>query len=50
MSWQGWSAGALVVAAVVYLVWKMGFASRPRQKKKNVPDVPVSRLVRRPKR
>ncbi len=50
MSWQAWSAGLIVVAAVAYLVWKMGFASRPRRKK-NAPDVPVSRLVRRrPKR
>jgi len=45
-SWQAWTAALIVLAAVVYLVWKLGFASRPRQKKKG-PDVPASRLVRR---
>ena len=34
------------VGAVAYLVWKLGFASRPRRVKRG-PDVPVSRLVRR---
>jgi hypothetical protein len=45
-SWQAWSAALIVLAAVVYLVWKLGFASRSRPKKKG-PDVPASRLVRR---
>ena len=49
MSWQAWSAGLIVVADVAYLVWKVGFSTR-RPRKKAGPDVPVSRLVRRPKR
>ncbi len=46
MSAQGWGAALVVVGAVAYLVWKLGFASRPRRVKRG-PDVPVSRLVRR---
>jgi len=46
MSAQAWGAALIVVLALCYLVWKLGFASRPRRRKRG-PDVPVSRLVRR---
>jgi hypothetical protein len=46
LNWQAWTAGLIVAAAIAYLVWKIGFASRRRPKKRG-PDVPASRLVRR---
>lgn len=45
--WQPFAAGAVVLAAIVYLVWKLGFASRPKKKKRPGPDVPVDALTRK---
>ena len=47
MTWQEPVAAIIVVAATAYLVWKFGFASRPRSRKK--PDVPLSALTRKRK-
>lgn len=49
--WQPIAAGAVVALALVYLVWKLGFEGRkPRRtpRSSSRPDVPVSRLVRKP--
>jgi hypothetical protein len=46
VSAQAWGAALVVLGALGYLGWKLGFASRPRRQKRG-PDVPVSRLVRR---
>ncbi|MBX3246171.1 MAG: hypothetical protein KF901_03235 [Myxococcales bacterium] len=46
MGWQAWAAGAVVLLAVAYLVWKLGIAPR-RPRVRRGPDVPVSRLVRK---
>ncbi len=43
MSVQGLLTGLVVTGAFVYLVWKLGLASRSRRR----PDVPVSGLVRK---
>jgi len=45
--WQPIAAGVVVALAVVYLVWKLGFEGRKPRRKRG-PDVPVSRLVRKP--
>lgn len=44
--WQPIVAGLVVVLAVIYLVWKLGFEGRAPKKKRG-PDVPLSRLVRK---
>ena len=46
MSWQSVATAFVVAAAVVYLVYKVLIASRPRIARKG-PDVPVARLTRK---
>ncbi len=48
MSWQEPVAALIVIGAVVYLVWKMGWASRRRRPRRG-PDVPIARLRRAPR-
>lgn len=47
MSGQGAAAAAIVMAAIGYLAWKVGLGGRKRPARRG-PDVPVSKLVRRP--
>jgi hypothetical protein len=42
---QDLAAGLIVFLAAAYLVWKLGWASRPRTRRR--PDVPVGRLRKR---
>jgi hypothetical protein len=44
--WQPIATAVVVLAAVAYLAYKVGFASRPRSRSAR-PDVPLSRLRRR---
>jgi hypothetical protein len=45
--WQDLAAFVIVAAAAVYLVWKLGWASRPPgARRRGGPDVPVGKLVR----
>ena len=48
MSWQPLAAGATVALAFLYLVWKLGFAGRPKKRRRG-PDVAASDLVRKRK-
>ena len=48
IGWQEIAAGLVVLAAVAYLVWKLGVAPRLASKgKRGGPDVPVGRLTRK---
>jgi hypothetical protein len=48
MTWQEPIAALIIVGALAYLVWKLGFASR-RPRRPRGPDVPLSRLKRAPR-
>ncbi len=49
LSWQSIAAGAAVLLAIGYLVWKLGLEGRGGKRKKRGPDVPTGRLVRKKK-
>ena len=44
MLWQEIVAGLIVVGAGIYVLWRL----RGRKAKPSAPDVPVSRLTRKP--
>lgn len=46
-TWQQMGAAVVVLAAVVYLIWKMSWGSRPPRRRKKGPDVPTSQLTRK---
>jgi hypothetical protein len=47
MTWQGVVVAIVVAAALGYAVWRLGGFRRKHQARKR-PDVPLSRLKRRP--
>ena len=49
MSWQEPIVALIVIAAAVYVVWKLGFAGSRQKKPSKKPDVPISRLRRAPR-
>jgi hypothetical protein len=48
MTWQEPIAALIVLVAAAYLIWKVGWASRPRRRRG--PDVPLAKLTRPRKR